>query len=109
MYIMQETHDFLLIGHPDKNTLYAILAQRFYWLNMAIDIWQFTRNYDFCGVNMAWHECKYGLLKPLLVLDWKWYEISMDFIVQLLKLIDYKNIMMIINYLGKGSIIVLIK
>jgi len=33
----------------------------------------------------------------------------MDFIVQLLKLIDYKNIMMIINYLGKGSIIVLIK
>ena len=71
MCIMQETHDFLMTGHSDKNVLYAILGRKFYWLNIAIDIQQFTRNCDLCGANMAWREHKHGLLKLLSILDWK--------------------------------------
>ena len=98
-----------MTGHPGKNALYAILAWKFYQLNMAINIWQFTWNCDLCGANTAWCERKYDLLKPLSIPDWKWHEISMDFIIQLLELMSCINIMIIIDYLEKDSIIISVK
>ena len=67
------------------------------------------RNCDLCGTNTAWHKYKYGLLKPLLILDWKWREIFIDFIVQLFELMGCKNIMVIIDHLEKDSIIISVK
>ena len=106
---MQETHDFLMTGHPGKNTLYAILARKFYWLNIAINVQQFTQNYDFYSINTVWHKHKHDLLKFLSILNQKWHEIFMDFIIQLFELINCKNIMIIINYLKKDFIIVFVK
>jgi hypothetical protein len=43
-------------------------------------------------------------LKPLLILDYIWLEISMDFIIDLLESEDYKNIIIITDYLSKGVV-----
>jgi hypothetical protein len=43
-------------------------------------------------------------LKPLLILDYIWLEISMDFIIDLLESEGYKNIIVITDRLSKGVV-----
>ena len=44
-------------------------------------------------------------MKPLPILDYIWLEISIDFIINLLESEGYKNIIVIIDRLGKGVIV----
>ena len=43
-------------------------------------------------------------MKPLLIPDYIWLEISIDFIINLLESEGYKNIIIIIDCLGKGVV-----
>jgi hypothetical protein len=43
-------------------------------------------------------------LKPLLIPDYIWLEISIDFITDLPESEGYKNIIIIMDYLGKGVV-----
>ena len=71
---------------------------------MGDDIRQFVRNYDSCGANKAWRTRRQGFLKPLLIPDQVWTEISIDFITDLLESEGCTNIVVITDRLNKGVV-----
>ena len=102
--LLQETHDTVLTGHPGRSAMYAILAQRVYWPGISEDVRRFVRNCDKCSANNVWRDRRQGLLKPLPIPDQKWRYIAIDFIEALPVSSGCKNIMVIVDRLGKGVI-----
>jgi hypothetical protein len=60
--------------------MYQDLKSRFCWTKLKKEIAAYVARCDNCCRVKAIDMKPIGLLQPLLVLDWKWEEISMDFI-----------------------------
>ena len=63
--------------------MYQDLKDRYWWYGMKRDIGEYVALCDTCHRVKAEHQMATGLLKPFKVPEWKWDEISMDFIVGL--------------------------
>jgi len=72
--ILREAHDSAYSIHPRSTKMYQDLKTRYWWYGMKRDT---------CQRIKAEHQRPAGLLQPLKVPEWKWEEISMDFIVGL--------------------------
>jgi hypothetical protein len=81
--LIQKTHDSHVIGHPGKNSTFAILRRFFYWPGIFQMVRRFYRNCDVCGRSYLWRERRKGFLKPLPVPDRFDSELSIDFITDL--------------------------
>ena len=102
--LIQTTHDSALHGHPGREVLYALISRRFFWPGMSKDIRSFVQSCDGCGSNKAWRSRRQGFLKPLPIPDRIWSEISMDFITDLPGSEGCKNMIVVVDRLGKGVI-----
>jgi len=69
--------------HPSSSKMYQELKTHFWWTKMKKEITAYVARCDTCSRVKAAHLKPAGLLQPLSILDWKWEEISMDFIVGL--------------------------
>ncbi|MBJ4073146.1 hypothetical protein JGD38_25985, partial [Salmonella enterica subsp. enterica serovar Corvallis] len=81
--ILREAHDSPLSIHPGATKMYQDLRQRFWWTRMKREIAQFVAECDVCRRVKAEHQRPAGLLQPLLIPEWKWDSIGMDFITGL--------------------------
>ena len=63
--------------------MYQDLKQNYWWSGMKKDIGEYVALCDTCQRVKAEHQRPAGLLQPLKIPEWKWDEISMDFIVGL--------------------------
>jgi len=80
---MDEPHLSKLSIHQGSSKMYQDLRSHFWWTKMKKEIAAYVaRCYTCCRVK-AIHMKPVGLLQPLSVPDWKWEEISMDFITGL--------------------------
>jgi hypothetical protein len=69
---------------------------------MKRDIAEYVSLYDTCKRVKAEHQKPAGLLQPLKILEWKWEEIGMDFIVGLPRTqARYDSIWVIVDRLTK--------
>jgi IS30 family transposase len=69
---------------------------------MKRDIAEYVALCDTCQRVKAEHQRPAGLLQPLQVLEWKWEDIAMDFIVSLLRTQSgYDSIWLIVDRLTK--------
>ena len=80
---LEEAHSSKLSIHPSNSKMYQDLKPHFWWTNMKKEIAAYVARCDTCYRVKAIHLKPTGLLQPLLVLGWKWEEISIDFIVGL--------------------------
>jgi hypothetical protein len=80
--ILSEAHSSKLSIHPHSSKMYQDLKPYFLWTKMKKEIAAYVARCDICCQVKAIH-MKPGLLQPLSVLDWKWEDIMMDFIVGL--------------------------
>ena len=80
--LLQVNHDFLMAGHPGRESTYWNLSHHFYWPRMGRDVKAFVRSCESCQRNKS-GKIKVGLLQPLPIPDRPWARISMDFIVGL--------------------------
>ena len=64
--------------------MYMDLKQKYWWNGMKVDIAYYVARCDTCRRVKAEHQRPAVLLQPLHIPEWKWDEISMDFIVGLL-------------------------
>lgn len=56
------------------------------------------------------HQCPIGLLQSLPILEWKWEEISMDFIIGLLMTMkQHDSIMVVVDKISKKVHFILVK
>ena len=81
--LMNEAHLSKLSIHPGSSKMYQELRPRYWWTKMKKEIAAYVARCDTCCRVKAMHMKPIGLLQPLSVLDWKWEDISMDFIIGL--------------------------
>jgi hypothetical protein len=81
--ILDEAHTSKYSIHPGSTTMYHDLREQFWWTRIKRETTHYMSESDTCKkvkVDYMKHE---GLLQPLSTPDWKWEDISMDFIVGL--------------------------
>jgi hypothetical protein len=100
--ILREAHDLAYSIHPGSTKMYQDLKEKYWWYGLKRDVATHVALCDVCQRVKAEHQRPAGLLQPLKVPEWKWEEISMDFIVGLPRTRDgYDSIWVIVDRLTK--------
>ncbi|WVZ89243.1 hypothetical protein U9M48_035669 [Paspalum notatum var. saurae] len=100
--ILSEAHDTAYSIHPGSTKMYYDLKERFWWYGMKRAVAKYVAIRDTCQRVKAEHQRPAGLLQPLKVLEWKWEEITMDFIVGLPRTQKgYNSIWVVVDRLTK--------
>jgi hypothetical protein len=100
--ILREAHDSAYSIHPGSTKMYKDLKTQYWWYGMKWDVIEYIVLCDTCQRVKAEHQRPTGLLQPLRILEWKWEEIGMDFIVGLPRTqAGYDSIWVIVDCLTK--------
>ncbi|WVZ70635.1 hypothetical protein U9M48_019283 [Paspalum notatum var. saurae] len=100
--ILSEAHDTAYSIHPGSTKMYHDLKERFWWYGMKRAMAEYVAVCDTCQRVKAEHQRPVGLLQPLKIPEWKWEEISMDFIVGLPRTQKgYNSIWVVVDRLTK--------
>jgi hypothetical protein len=81
--ILSEAHAIAYSIHLGSTKMYYDLKERFSWYGMKRSVAEYVAICDTCQRVKAEHQRPAGLLQPLKIPEWKWEEITMDFIVGL--------------------------
>jgi hypothetical protein len=100
--ILREAHEYAYSIHPGGNKMYHDLKATYWWYGMKIDMAEYVALCDTCQRVKAEHQRPARLLQLLQVPEWKWEEITMDFIVGLPRTLSgYDSIWVIVDRLTK--------
>ena len=69
--------------HPGSTNMYQDLKVPFWWSEMKRDVLEFLTKCMVCQKVKVEHQVPSGLLQPIIILEWKWDRITMDFMVRL--------------------------
>jgi hypothetical protein len=83
--IVDEAHLSWYSIHPGSTKMYQDLKQHYWWTKMKIEIARYVTKCDTCRRVKAIHMKAVRPLQSLPIPTWKWEDISMDFIVGLLR------------------------
>jgi hypothetical protein len=81
--ILDEAHTSRYSIHLESTKMYHDLWQQFWWTRMKREAARYVSECDICRKVKADYMKPRGLLQPLSIPDWKWDDISVDFIVGL--------------------------
>jgi hypothetical protein len=99
---LREAHDSTYSIHPGSTKMYHDLKSRYWWYGMKRSIAKYVALCDNCQRVKAEHQRPAGLLQPLKIPQWKWEEISIDFIIGLTTTQSgYDSIWVIIDHFSK--------
>jgi hypothetical protein len=102
--ILDEAHTSRYSIHPGSTKMYHDLRQHFWWTRMKRETTRYVSKCDTYRKVKADYMKPRGLLQPLSIPDWKWDNISMDFIVGLpLTTRKFDSIWVIIDRLTKSG------
>jgi hypothetical protein len=108
--ILREDHDSTYSIHPGSTKMYKDLKTRYWWYSMKQDIVEYVSLCDTYQRVKAEHQRTAELLQPLNILEWKWKEIRMDFIVGLpCTQAGYDSIWVIVDRLRKVAHFILVR
>nr|XP_027186625.1 uncharacterized protein LOC113784598 [Cicer arietinum] len=78
--ILEEGHRSCLSIHPRATKMYKDLKKIFWWPKMKRDVAEFVYACLTCQKSKVEHQKPSGLMQPLSIPEWKWDNISMDFV-----------------------------
>ena len=78
--LMYERHNTVFTMHPGGNKMYKDLEQYYWWRGMKKDIIEYVSKCLTCQQVKDEHQVPSGLLNPILIQQWKWDNITMDFV-----------------------------
>jgi hypothetical protein len=81
--ILDGSHASRYSIHPRSTKMYHDPRQQFWWTRMKREATSYVSECDTCRKVKADYMKLGGLLQPLSILEWKWDDIGMDFIVGL--------------------------
>nr|GEY99555.1 hypothetical protein [Tanacetum cinerariifolium] len=81
--IMNEAHAIRYSVHPEAEKMYYDLRGLYWWLGMKKDIAMYVSKCLTCFKVKAKHQKPSGLLQQPEIPDWKWKNITIDFITKL--------------------------
>jgi hypothetical protein len=107
--IVDEAHTLRYSIHPGSTKMYHDLRQQFWWIRMKHETTRYVSECGTCRKVKADYMKPGGLLQPLSILEWKWDDISMDFIVGLpLTARKFDSIWVIVDRLSKYAHFILV-
>ncbi|KAK5785564.1 hypothetical protein PVK06_040160 [Gossypium arboreum] len=77
--ILNEAHCSRMSIHPGSTKMYHDLRRQFWWHGMKRDISDFVSKCLICQQVKAEHQVPMGLLQPIMIPEWKWNRVTMDF------------------------------
>ncbi|GJT01901.1 retrotransposon protein, putative, ty3-gypsy subclass [Tanacetum coccineum] len=80
---MHESHKSKYSIHPGSEKMYQDVKKLYWWPNMKADIATYVSKCLTCARVKAEHQRPLGLLVQLEIPEWKWDNITMDFITKL--------------------------
>ncbi|GJU16679.1 putative reverse transcriptase domain-containing protein [Tanacetum coccineum] len=83
--IMHESHKSKYSIHPGSDKMYQDMKNLYWWPNMKADIATYVSKCLTCAKAKAEHQRPSGLLVQPAILEWKWDNMTMDFITKLPK------------------------
>jgi hypothetical protein len=102
--ILEEAHMSRYSIHLGSTKMYHDLRQQFWWIKMKHETARYVSECDTCRKVKADDMKPRGLLQPLSIPDWKWDDISRDFIIGLpLTARKYNLIWVIVDQLTKSA------
>jgi hypothetical protein len=107
--ILDEAHMSRYSIHPESTKMYHDLRQQFWWTRMKHEAARYVSECDTCWKVKPDYMKTGGLLQPLSITEWKWDNISMDFIVGLpLTARKFDSIWVIVDRLSKSAHFILV-
>ncbi|GKC25830.1 putative reverse transcriptase domain-containing protein, partial [Tanacetum coccineum] len=103
--IMHESHKSKYSIHPGSDKMYQDMKKLYWWPNMKADIAAYVSKCLTCAKVKAEHQRPSGLLVQPKIPEWKWDNITMDFVTKLPKTSQgYDTIWVIVDRLTKSAI-----
>ncbi|GKB33834.1 putative reverse transcriptase domain-containing protein [Tanacetum coccineum] len=103
--IMHESHKSKYSIHPGSDKMYQDMKKLYWWPNMKADIATYVSKCLTCAKVKAEHQRPSGLLVQPKIPEWKWDNITMDFVTKLPKTSQgYNTIWVIVDWLTKSAI-----
>ncbi|KAL0544935.1 hypothetical protein IC582_020065 [Cucumis melo] len=81
--LLAEAHSSPFSMHPGNTKMYQDLKRVYWWRNMKREVAEFVSKCLVCQQVKAPRQKPAGLLQPLSIPEWKWENVSMDFITGL--------------------------
>ena len=75
-----EAHNTIFTMHPRGNKMYQDLKQHYWWKGMKKDVTKYVSKCLTCQQVKAEHQLPTGILNPLPIPQWRWDNITMDFV-----------------------------
>nr|GEY19611.1 reverse transcriptase domain-containing protein [Tanacetum cinerariifolium] len=108
--IMHESHKSKYSIYPGSDKMYQDIKKLYWWPNMKVDIATYVNKCLTCAKVKAKHQSPSGLLVQPKIHQWKWDNVTMDFITKLPKSSQgYTIIWVIVDRLTKSAIFVLMR
>ncbi|GJU98581.1 putative reverse transcriptase domain-containing protein [Tanacetum coccineum] len=105
--ITHESHKSKYSIHPGSDKMYQDMKKLYWWPNMNADIATYVSKCLTCAKVKAEHQRPSGLLVQPDIPQWKWDNITMDFVTKLPKSSQgYDTIWVIVDRLTKSAIFV---
>nr|GEY24276.1 putative reverse transcriptase domain-containing protein [Tanacetum cinerariifolium] len=102
--IMHKSHKSKYSIHPGSEKMYQDVKKLYWWSNMKADIATYVSKCLTCARVKAEHQRPSGLLVQPVIPEWKWDNITMDFITKLPKSSqDFDTIWVIMDRLTKSA------
>ncbi|GJT27359.1 putative reverse transcriptase domain-containing protein [Tanacetum coccineum] len=103
--IMHESHKSKYSIHPGSDKMYQDMKKLYWWPNMKANIATYVNKCLTCAKVKAEHQRPSGLLVQPKIPEWKWDNITMDFVTKLPKTSQgYDTIWVIVDRLTKSAI-----
>ncbi|KAL0544458.1 hypothetical protein IC582_019573 [Cucumis melo] len=81
--LLSEAHSSPFSMHPGSTKMYQDLKRVYWWRNMKREVAEFVSRCLVCQQVKAPRQKPAGLLQPLSIPEWKWENVSIDFITGL--------------------------
>ncbi|GJS60587.1 retrotransposon protein, putative, ty3-gypsy subclass [Tanacetum coccineum] len=105
--IMHESHKSKYSVHPGSDKMYQDMKKLYWWPNMKADIATYVSKCLTCARVKAEHQRPSGLLVQPKIPQWKWDNITMDFVTKLPKSSQgHDTIWVIVDRLTKSAIFI---
>ncbi|GJT18100.1 putative reverse transcriptase domain-containing protein [Tanacetum coccineum] len=108
--IMHESYKSKYSIHPGSKKMYQDVKKLYWWPNMKADIATYVSKCLTCAKVKAEHQRQSGLLVQPKIPQWKWDNITMDFVTKLhMSSQGYDTIWVIVDRLTKSAIFIPMK
>ena len=105
-----EAHNMVFTMHPGGNKMYQDLKKFYWWKGMKKDVTEYVSKCLTCQQGKAKHQVPTGLLNPLPIPQWKWDNITMDFVLTFpFKQQKHDSVWVIIDRLTKSAHFILVR